>query len=243
MSKQFLGVIAAIILVFVGIMMFGSGKSDAPGKSSNSKVLTQHVIGEGKAGVTLIEYGDFQCQFCKDYHLTVKAVKAEYKERIHFQFRNYPLTNKHPNAFAAARAAEAADLQGKFWEMHDVLYDATNWQTWTSSADPTPLFKQYAKQLGLDIAKFEADFGSKKVNDRINADLAEGRRLKVSGTPSFFLDGKKVEIGNDITAFEKVIDEAIAKKAKASTTEPTAQPEPDSTPPTDSMTTEQTPAQ
>lgn len=227
MSKQFLGVILIIIAVFVGIFMFGNQKTEAPsGKSSD---LTQHVIGEGKSGVTLVEYGDYQCPFCHDYFPTVKAAQTEFNSQIKFQFRNYPLSSRHPNAFAAARAAEAAALQDKFWEMHDALYDTANWQTWTNSSNPNPLFEQYAKKLGLDVAKYKTDFASSKVNNLVNADLAEGTRQKVSGTPSFFIliDGKKpqkVEITNDLAAFEKVIKAAIAKNpqpANAGTTSQT----------------------
>lgn len=222
MSKQFWAVIFIIFAVFVGIFMIGNQKTEAPtGKSSN---LTKHIKGEGN--VTLVEYGDFQCQFCFNYEPTVKAALAEFQGKVKFQFRNYPLTNAHPNAFAAARAAEAADMQGKFWEMHDALYSPANWQAWTTASDPVPLFNQYAKRLELDADQFKKDFLSSKVNDRVNADLAEGVRLKVSGTPAFFIDGKKVEIANDIKAFQKVLKAAVEKN-----------------PPADGGTTTQTPAE
>lgn len=212
MSKQFLGVIAAIILIFVGIFVFSGNKAGDNKTGGGGKTLSQHVEGKGSSGVTLVEYGDYQCPACQAYYPTVKAAVAQFNDQIKFQFRNFPLTSIHQNAFAAARAAEAADLQGKFWEMHDTLYETSNYQVWTTASDPTVQFNQYAQNLGLDLAKFKADFASSKVNDLINADMAEGGRLGITGTPTFFVNGKQVEINNDISAFEKVIKEAIAKQ-------------------------------
>jgi protein-disulfide isomerase len=215
MTKEFWGVIIAIVLIFVGIFAFSGDKEKSDTKSSAS-TLTQHVQGKGSTGVTLVEYGDYECPYCQLYYPTVKQVQAQFNDEIKFQFRNFPLQNAHKNAFAAARAAEAADMQGKFWEMHDMLYESQNYQVWTKASDAVVYFNQYAKQLGLDEAKFKTDFASKKVNNLINADLAEGTKLEITGTPTFFLDGKKIEVNNSVTSFEKVIKEAIAKKQKAS---------------------------
>ncbi len=217
MSKQFWGVIVVVCLVFVGIFMISSKKTAAPSSTTaGGNSVSQHVTGKGSANVTLVEFGDYQCPFCEEYSSTVKAAVAEFNDQITFQFRNYPLTNLHPNAFAAARAAEAAALQNKFWEMHDTLYEAANWQVWKDASDPTSYFQQYAKDLGLDTAKFKTDFSSDKVNDIINADQAAGNKLNVTGTPTFFINGKKVSLGNDLSAFEKAIKAAIAKKPQTS---------------------------
>lgn len=217
MSKQFWGVIILIFVVFAGIVMLTSDKSDAPGKKSDSKALTQHIQGQGQSKVTLVEYGDFQCQFCAQYHPILKQVQQQFDKEIYFQFRNYPITGTHPNAFAAARAAEAAALQDKFWEMHDLLYETQ--QQWAQMPDAVPAFEGFAKQLGLNITKYKADFASSKVNDLINADFAKGTKLGVTGTPTFFLDGKKLDPSpQDVAGFEKAIKAAIAKKAPASTT-------------------------
>ena len=228
MSKSFWGVIAVIILVFVGIFAFSGNKTDSKNPSSKA-ALTNHVQGNGKAGVTLVEYGDYQCPFCGQYYPTLKQVEAKFNDQIHFQFRNYPLTNLHPNAFAAARAAEAAALQNKFWEMHDFLYQTQS--QWSAGSDALSLFKQYAKQLGMNVTQFETDFASSKVNDLINADTAEGTKLGITGTPTFFIDGNKVEIANNPAAFEKVLSDAIAKKAptNAGTTSQTTQTAPANT--------------
>ena len=220
MSKGFLAIIAAIIIIFGGLIAFGGSKdnkSSSGGKGGNSSKLSQHIQGSSSSGVTLVEYGDFQCPYCEQYEPTVHAVYEQYKDRIRFQFRNYPLTNLHPNAFAAARAAESAGLQNKFWEMHDTLYAPSNYAIWKDATDPNPYFEQYAKDLKLDGTKFKTDFASSTVNDIINADLAEGTKAGVTGTPAFFIDGKKTEIGNDPASFQKVLDKAIAQKASKST--------------------------
>lgn len=213
MSKQFLGVLAAIILVFIGVIVVSNNKTKSTNTSSgNSSSLTQHVEGNKNATVTLVEYGDYQCIHCEEYYPNVKQVQAEFNDQIKFQFRNFPLTSLHQNAFAAARAAEAAALQGKFWEMHDALYEPSNYQVWSGATDPNPFFVSYAQQLGIKKAQFKTDFASSKVNDLINADEAEGTKLGITGTPSFFLDGKQVQIGNSVASFEQVIKAELAKK-------------------------------
>ncbi|MDB5170800.1 MAG: disulfide bond formation protein DsbA [Candidatus Saccharibacteria bacterium] len=219
MSKQFWGVIVAIVLVFIGIFaLTGNKANDSTKKSSSQAGLTQHVQGNNSAGITLVEYGDYQCPYCQQYYPTVKQVQAEFNDQIKFQFRNFPLVNLHQNAFAAARAAEAAALQGKFWEMHDALYETTNYQVWTRAKDPTPYFTGYAEQLGLKKDQFNTDFASSKVNKLINADSAEATKLGVTGTPAFFLNGKKIEVGNSVASFQKVIKDELAKKGVKDTT-------------------------
>jgi protein-disulfide isomerase len=216
MSKQFAALLAAIVLVFIGIFVFTGHKSSTSSSAkSNPSTLTQHIEGSTSSGVTLVEYGDFQCPFCEEYFPTVRSVTTEFKDQIQFQFRNFPLVNLHQNAFAAARAGEAAAQQNKFFPMFNALYDAGNWQVWTTATDPTPYFSQFAQQIGLNVTQFKADYGSSKVNDLVRADMAKGNSLNIQGTPTFFLDGKMVTIPNNIAAFEKVIKAEIAKKAPA----------------------------
>lgn len=212
MSKQFMAVIAAIIIVFIGIFVVSSKPGSSTKDSKSGATLSQHVDGISTATVTLTEYGDFQCPYCQQYEPTVEQVKTEFKDQIKFQFRNFPLTQLHPNAFAAARAAEAAGIQNKYWEMHDLLYQTQNWQVWTNAKDPNPYFEGYAKQVGINVATFKTDFASSKVNDIINADQAEGTRLGITGTPTFFVNGKQTQIPNSLTSFEKVLKSELSKK-------------------------------
>lgn len=204
-----------MVLVFVGIFAFTGNKADTPGKnSSGASKPTKHVQGKGKSGVKLVEYGDYQCPYCGAAYGPVKQAVADLDDQIYFQFRNFPLTGLHPNAFAAARAAEAAAMQGKFWEMHDALYESQS--QWESSNGPSSFFSGLAKEIGLDADRFKQDYASSKVNDLINADKAKGDKLKVEGTPAFFIGGKKVDLpyqqGAD--AVEKVLQQEISKQAK-----------------------------
>lgn len=216
MSKGFWAVIAAVILIFIGIATFGGNdKNSSNSGSSNKSSLSQNVTGSDSSGVILVEYGDYQCPYCEAYYPTIKAATEEYKDRIKFQFSHFPLTNIHQNAFASARAAEAAAMQNKFWEMHDALYESSNNQVWTKASNPNPYFEQYAKQIGLNVTQFKKDFASSRVNDVINADMAEGTRLGITGTPTFFINGKKTEIANDLKAFQKVLNDAIAAQSSS----------------------------
>lgn len=218
MDKRFWAIIGAIVVVFLGILAF-NGKTKAPGDGGNKP--TSHIQGKGSSGVTLVEYGDYECPVCENYYQVVKQVQAKYNDKIFFQFRNLPLSQIHPNAFAGARAAEAADLQGKFWQMHDLLYNSNNWQEWSTSSKPTPFFQSYAQQLGLNMTKFNSDFSSDTVNNRINADIdAFNKTRQQMATPAFFLDSKFVPNKNlvdssgqpSLDAFSKVIDAELAKK-------------------------------
>lgn len=214
MSKQFLAVIVVVILALVGVFALTGNKSSNNSKSSSGGgTPTNHVEGQGKSGVTLVEYGDYQCPFCEQYYPVVKQVQSEFNDQITFQFRNFPLVSIHQNAFAGARAAEAAAAQGKFWEMHDLLYQ--NQSQWSESGDPTKFFDQYAEQLGLNVSQFQKDYASTKVNDAINADMAAGTKLKVQGTPTFFLNGKQINANASVASFESQIKAAIAKKSSS----------------------------
>lgn len=222
MSKQFLAILAVIIIVFVGIVAFG-GKSSPSNSAGSSTTPTNHVEGLDKDGITLVEYGDYQCPFCGQWYPIVKQVQAEYNTQISFQFRNFPLTSLHPNAFAGARAAEAAGLQGKFWQMHDLLYEQNDANqenpsapSWITASDPTTYFDADAQQLGLNVTQFKSDYASDKVNNLINADIAAGNKLGIDATPTFFLDGKKLNPSTEsASALEQYINAEIAAKAKA----------------------------
>lgn len=208
MDKRFWGIILVIILIFGGIIFFNNKKEDNATKNVQA---TQHVTGNNKKNVTLIEYGDYQCPACGQYYPVVKQVVEKYKDDIKFQFRNLPLSQIHPNAFASARAAEAASLQGKFWEMHDKLYDNQN--VWSSGSNPADYFNQYAEDLGLNVAQFKTDFASSKVNATINADIEAFNKTGASmATPTFFLDGKRIDTTNTVESFSKQIDAEIAAK-------------------------------
>ncbi len=213
MSKAFWGVIAAIVLILGGIFLLNHHTTNSTtGKSSGNAKPTEHIEGNGKAGVTLVEYGDYECPYCEEYYPIVKQVVSNNFNNIYFQFRNFPLTSIHPNAFAGARAAEAAGLMGKFWQMHDALYNASDWQQWSTSSNPMPYFNQYAKQLGLNMTTFTNYYNSSQVNNMIVADMQVGNNLGINGTPTFYLDGKQIQVGPTVADFQKLINSAINSK-------------------------------
>lgn len=217
MSKQFLAVIAIIILGLFGVFALTKNKDKAnqPASSNTSQAQgSNHKTGAGKKKVTLIEYGDFQCPACKSFYPVVKQIKESYGDDITLQFRHYPLTQIHQNAMAGARAAEAAGNQGKFFEMHDLLYE--NQTSWSAGTNPVPTLEAYATQLGLDINKFKADMASESTNSIINADIKLGQSDGANSTPTFVINGKKVDPNpTSVEAFKKLIDDAIAQQTRS----------------------------
>lgn len=211
MKSRFSLILIACVVVFGAILFFGKKDASAPTDSNgNPAEASNHVRGEGKKKVTLTEYGDFQCPACGQYYPVVEQVFEKYKDDITFQFRNFPLRQIHPNAVLAHRYAEAASNQGKFWEMYNLLYQNQN--TWTNSsnsaADAT--FRSLAQGLNLDMGKLDTDVKSDATNAIINADVAAGQKLGVNSTPTFFINGKKVENPTNLEGFNKLIEDAIA---------------------------------
>jgi len=211
MSKRFLFILAIIVLIFGGLLIINKREASNSGGSANNNdksLLSQHVQ-KGDSGVTLVEYGDFQCPGCGGMFPIFKQLKEKYSGRVTFQFRHFPLVSIHPFALLAAKSAEAASMQGKFWEMHDKLFE--NQQTWSSSSNPNSLFEEYAQQIGLNIDKFRQDAKSEKVNSIVMADKAEAERKGLKSTPSFELDGKQIK-ATTYNEFVKLIDEALHQK-------------------------------
>lgn len=165
---------------------------------------TDWVRGNEVAQAVVVEYSDFQCPACAAYEPIVDRMLEELGDQVVLVYRNYPLVSIHKNAQLAAQAAEAAGVQGKFWEMHDVLFAEQD--TWAEEKDPTSLFVQYATDLGLDVNTFTTDLTSEKVEESVAEDLASGNRLRVQSTPTFFVNGKKmpnVKSYNEFAQFVK----------------------------------------
>lgn len=207
MDKRFLIILAVLVLGFAGWLVFRP-KDESP---ANNAQPTSHVRGTGE--ILLVEYGDFQCPACYGYKPTVDEVMAKYEGKVKLQFRHLPLSSIHPHAVAAARAAEAAGKQGKFWEMYDKLYDAQGWMSWSqdANANAAGIFRGYAQQLGLNMEQYDTDVNSAEVLASINADRAEAERLGFTGTPSFQINGETFQPGNSADEFSKKIDELLAQ--------------------------------
>jgi protein-disulfide isomerase len=152
----------------------------------NALTKRDHILGNKNAPLELLEYGDFQCSSCGDSYLAVKEVLRELGQNVAFIFRNFPLTEIHPDAFDAALAAEAAAQQNKFWEMYDLLFQHP------ARLSGHELFA-YAHALGLNMNRFEQDIQSQALTSKIEADMEGGLSSGVSGTPTFYINGEKYE--------------------------------------------------
>lgn len=218
---------AVVVLVLGGLVVYSrlsNPSIDVSAIDTNSVVaasdqngnIADHVFNNTKSDVILVEYGDFQCPGCGSAHPNIKTLLEEYGDKISFIYRNFPISSIHPNARAAAAAAEAAGLQGKYWEMHDMLF--TNQSDWENlnTTQRTERFKAYAQNLDLDTAKFETDLGSADVNKKISFDQALAGKDDVSSTPSFMLNGESLPSdaassisSGDLTAIKQLLDESL----------------------------------
>jgi protein-disulfide isomerase len=203
------GVLVAVIVAVVLMSRSGGGNTPSAQQSGNSNsgpvqqtrapqpgAPNPWVKGGAGAKVTLEEFSDFQCPACGGLEPGLRSVVKDYGDNVRLIFRNFPLP-MHKYAFQAARAAEAAGQQGKFWEMHDMLYD--NQKEWSDSMEPRVQFDSYATRLGLDVQKFKADMERADLTERIRADYARGTSLGVSGTPTIYLNGRELLRGRLVT--------------------------------------------
>jgi protein-disulfide isomerase len=171
-----------------------------------------HLRGRNDAPVLLEEYGDFQCPPCGYLHPILKRLEGEYATQLRVAFHHFPLRERHANAAEAARAAEAAGLQGKFWQMHDLLFDKQ--KDWKDAAPARPMFLSYARTLGLDVQKFAQDMNSTTVSNRLMVDEQGGASRGVMGTPTVFLNGREIPF-EVVTSYDKlraVIESELASK-------------------------------
>ena len=146
---------------------------------------SDHHEGNVNAEITLVEYGDFECPHCGLAHPLIKRLLKEKGKDLHFVFRNFPLREIHYNAYEAAVTAEAAGKQGKYWEMHDLIFENQNMLN-------TDLFLSLAEYLSLDLTQFAKDSKSEEIQNRIEMDFESGIHSGVNGTPTFFLNGSRV---------------------------------------------------
>jgi protein-disulfide isomerase len=162
-----------------------------------------HIQGSADAGIVLVEFGDYECPYCGAAYPVVKELQHRLKGKLSFTFRNFPLANAHPHAENAAEAAEAAAAQGKFWEMHDALYE--NQQ----ALEPENL-AAYASALGLDMGRFTREMNDHIYTSRVREDFRGGVRSGVNGTPSFFINGALYTGAYDVRSMLTALREAEA---------------------------------
>lgn len=198
----------AIIAVLIGGMFAIRLAQDSNTISSGSDLYTpvgegDHIRGTGN--ITLVEYSDFQCPACGIYYPAVKQLEEDFVGDLRIVYRHFPLS-QHLNAKPAAYAAEAASLQGKFFEMHDMIFETQ--KEWENTTNAKEIFRTYAVKLGLDMAKFDIDVESNEVKEKVESDYQGGVKSKVNATPSFYLNGKKIQNPRDYAEFQSIIQNA-----------------------------------
>lgn len=187
------------------------GAAESEGASLNVTAF-DWIKGNPKAAVVVVEYLDFKCEVCGSYYPWIKRLAEEFKDRVAFVTRFFPLPG-HKNSLTAALAAEAAGRQGKFWEMHDTLFE--NQEAWGEKPAPTPeIFGAYAQKIGLNMEQFKRDVSSPAVKERVERDRAAGQRFGVQSTPTFFLNGEKMQNPKSYTDFKTVLQGAILMPPK-----------------------------
>ena len=198
---------AAMVLAILGVVVGISRTPAITPLPLDHATPSDWTKGAKEAKLTLIEYGDFQCPACAAYEPMVDQFNKEFGTTTQTVYRNFPLTTIHKHAQAAAQAAEAAGLQGKYWDMHNMLFEHQD--QWVKNSHPADIFTQYAATLKLDIDKFNTDKDSEAIATKIRNDRASGEKAGVNGTPSFFLNGTKLqnprsyeELKNLITAIK-----------------------------------------
>jgi protein-disulfide isomerase len=185
-------IIAAVLAAAVGggFMMFRSAQP----QSATTPTPASGSVATSKGVVTIDEYGDYQCPPCGALHPIIKTLKGEYGDRIQFAFHHFPLTQLHSHALEASSAAAAAGLQGKFWEMHNMLYEKQS--EWSEVGDFRPIVLEFARKIGLDLPRFTRDIDGIQVVTVIREDMQLGALLGVSGTPTVFINGQLIHSDN-----------------------------------------------
>jgi len=220
-NKGFIAVIiGTLILILGGVFLFSKGGS--PGisgnKVSSSLLVPSNAIetsgfangsympASSSATATLVEFGDYECPACAVYSPLVKQLLTDFAGKIGFVFRNYPLP-QHANALISSYAVEAAGLQGKYWQMHDKIYETQN--DWVNLSDPKDIFIGYAKDLGLNVDQFISDLSSSGIKDKVQNDLSDVNAIGINETPTFYLNGKKITLTENYNELKSLVQSAV----------------------------------
>lgn len=215
------GVVIAIIVAVVLLVRMDQKGAAARTEARSAEIFSvrgdDHVKGNPEnAQVTIIEYSDFQCPACTAAYGYFKDIDTVFPEGVVFVYRHFPLTLIHRNADEAARAAEAADLQGQFRAMHDVLFEKQT--EWSDRVDVETVFADYAEEIGMDRAQFITDYKSDAVKDRVKRDADEAKALGLSGTPTVFVNGTVAQLPHTKEALYESIRARLGQDAGSDTT-------------------------
>ncbi len=220
MNVRSIGVWAAVAVIIIAVvaLVVRMDKNRGGGSSSTAKsaeeILTlrsdDHVKGNPEtATVTIIEYSDFQCPACASAYDYFKDIDTVFPEGVVFAYRHFPLTLIHRNADEAARATEAAALQGQFRAMHDMLFEKQ--KEWSERVDIEKVLTEYAEEIGLDKERFITDYKSDAVKNRVKSDAKDAQKLGLTGTPTIFVDGVKIQLPSSKEKLYEAIRERIQR--------------------------------
>jgi protein-disulfide isomerase len=233
-------VLVAVVAVIVGLVYYNGSKSqgpvarngntNTPANANKPAVPTNaplganppNYLGSPNSAVTVEEFADFQCPSCGATHPVMKQLQGIFGQRIKFIFRNFPLP-MHDKAYDAATAAEAAGIQNKFWDMHNLLY--TNQAAWSSDPNYKQVFRGYAEKIGLDVDKWENDMAGMGARGRIQADMDRGKALQINSTPTVFINGKSVPYQDmKVDTMRQLIEDEIKATQSSSSSAPVSTP-------------------
>lgn len=202
------------VVLIAGLLMSGRLLNPAPIPATREEAAIilaiasdDYIKGNPDATVTLVEYLDFECEACGAYYPLIKQLSVDFPNDLRVITRYFPLPG-HKNSMTAALAVEAAAKQGKYWEMHDILFE--NQEKWGNKAVPTPqVFEAYAQRLGIDITKFKADVADPATKARVERDFNASEKLGNTGTPSLFINGRRIDNPGSYQAFKALIQSEI----------------------------------
>ncbi|MEW5805694.1 MAG: thioredoxin domain-containing protein [Patescibacteria group bacterium] len=197
----------AVIFVFMYYFVWLGGNQSKAGEYQIQLTKADWQLGNPNAKVVLVEYSDFQCPACAYYSSLLKQLLEEYSDEVLFVYRHFPLSNIHKNANLSAYAAEAAGRQGQFWGMSEKLF--LNQEDWAESNQAKEIFVSYAEELGLDQSRFLADLDSEEIKDKVFQDYQSALLYRLNGTPSFFINGKKIQNPRTLEEFRKIIEQEL----------------------------------
>lgn len=203
-----------IFALVLGGMVFGMVKIASRNSPNNKEPLSltamltesDWIRGNKNAKVIITEYSDFQCPACAAYYELVKQAHKDFGDNLAIVYRHFPLRQIHANAEAAALSAEAAGRQGKFWEMHDMIFESQ--ENWKDEKNAQEIFSEYAGKLDLDAERFKLDLNSKELKQKVEADYQSGIKAGVNHTPTFFLNGKEIQNPRSYEEFKQIISNA-----------------------------------
>ncbi len=213
-AKILIGILVVIVGGMIGlfVVMNQGGSTNTGGLVDDKTLIKSTTHQEGSGSVKLVEFGDYQCPACGNAYPIVQQIMKDYQGKVTLYFRNFPLTNLHPNATVAANAAEEAADLGKFWQMHDLLYEKQKEWVGLPQAQAIAKFADYANSLGIDGSKVADAATNQTEKSRIDADVTDGNTLQVNATPTFYVNDRQVTSGVGYNDLKAAIDAALKGK-------------------------------